>query len=81
MLFFLFSFLFLFFGRTARHAELPWPGMEPAPPAVEAQNLNHWTTREVQHAVLSNRASNLRYEETCSCFLKEEYRVAVIRHS
>ena len=22
-------------------------GVEPAPPALEAQNLNHWTTREV----------------------------------
>ena len=25
----------------------PRPGMEPVPPAVEAQSLNHWTTREV----------------------------------
>ena len=23
------------------------PGVEPAPPVLEAQNLNHWTTREV----------------------------------
>ena len=23
------------------------PGIEPVPPAVEAQGLNHWTTREV----------------------------------
>ena len=26
---------------------LPWPGIEPAPPAVEAQSLNHWKAREV----------------------------------
>ena len=26
--------------------ELPQPGIEPTPPAVEIQNLNHWTTRE-----------------------------------
>ena len=26
---------------------VPQPGMEPAPPAVEVQSLNHWTTREV----------------------------------
>ena len=26
---------------------VPRPGIEPAPPAVEAQHLNHWTTREV----------------------------------
>ena len=25
----------------------PWPGIEPIPPAMEAQILNHWTTREV----------------------------------
>ena len=25
----------------------PWPGIEPAPPAVEAWSLNHWTPREV----------------------------------
>ena len=24
------------------------PGMEPVPPALEAQRLNHWTAREVQ---------------------------------
>ena len=27
---------------------LPQPGVEPVPPAVEAQSLNHWTAREVQ---------------------------------
>ena len=25
-----------------------WPGIEPAPPAVEVWSLNHWTSREVQ---------------------------------
>ena len=29
------------------HAELPWPGIEPVPPAVEAWSLNHQTGREV----------------------------------
>ena len=29
---------------------VPWPGIEPLPSAVEVQNLNHWTAREVpQH--------------------------------
>ena len=27
-----------------RHAELPWLGIEPMPPALEVQSLNHWTT-------------------------------------
>ena len=26
---------------------VPWPGMEPGPPALETQTLSHWTTREV----------------------------------
>ena len=26
---------------------VPWPGIEPGPPALEAQNPNHWITREV----------------------------------
>ena len=26
---------------------VPWPGIEPAPPAVEAWSLNYWTAREV----------------------------------
>ena len=26
---------------------VPPPGIKPAPPALEAQNLNHWTAREV----------------------------------
>ena len=26
---------------------VPWPGSEPRPPALEAQSLSHWTTREV----------------------------------
>ena len=26
---------------------VPQPGIEPTPPAEEAQSLNHWTAREV----------------------------------
>ena len=26
---------------------VPWPGIEPGPPALGAQSLTHWTTREV----------------------------------
>ena len=25
---------------------VPWPGIAPRPPALEAQSLSHWTTRE-----------------------------------
>ena len=30
---------------------VPWPGIEPAPLAVEAQSLNHFTAREVPQTV------------------------------
>ena len=35
------------FGHAMQHAELPQPGIEPVPPALEAWSLNHWITREV----------------------------------
>ena len=51
----LFLFVCLFFGfflifwprHTACRILVPRPGIEPAPPAMKAQSLNHWTTREV----------------------------------
>ena len=33
--------------RTACGILVPRPGIEPVPPAVEVQSLNHWTAREV----------------------------------
>ena len=30
----------------------PRPGIEPMPPALEAQNVNHWTAREVLDSVI-----------------------------
>ena len=33
---------------------VPWPGIEPRPPALGAQSLKHWTTREVPICVLKN---------------------------
>ena len=38
--------LFFFLGAACRIL-VPWPGIKPVPPAMEAQSLNHWTTREV----------------------------------
>ena len=31
---------------------VPWPGIEPVPPALEAEGLNHWTAREVLNYIL-----------------------------
>ena len=33
--------------RKACGILVPQPGMEPVPPAAEAQSPNHWTAREV----------------------------------
>ena len=38
---------FFFFGYAACGILVPPPGFEPAPAALEAQHLNHWTAREV----------------------------------
>ena len=46
------QFFFTFFGSGPHYAAcgilVPLPGIELMPPAVEAQSLNHWATREVQ---------------------------------
>ena len=31
---------------------VPWPEIEPGPPALRAWNLNHWTTREVPEVII-----------------------------
>ena len=36
------------FGRVTYGILVPWPGIEPEPPAIEAQSPNHWITSEVQ---------------------------------
>ena len=63
ILYFLFCFvLFQFvvvvvvvvYDHPTQLVELPWPGTEPMPPAVEGQSLNHWITREVLVSVLLN---------------------------
>ena len=40
-------FTIFFFLADACRIWVPWPGIEPAPPAWRAWGLNHWTTREV----------------------------------
>ena len=37
---------------TACGILVPQPGIEPTPPAVEVQSVNHWTTREVPFIVI-----------------------------
>ena len=40
---------------------VPRPGIEPAPPALEAQSLSHWTTGEIPNLIFQVR--NLRFRE------------------
>ena len=44
---FFFFFLTFWLCLLARGILVPRPGIEPAPPAVEAQSLNHRSTREM----------------------------------
>ena len=44
---FTFCFLILFFGCVSWGILLPEPRIRRAPPALEMQNLKHWTSREV----------------------------------
>ena len=46
---FLVFILFIYFWpcRVACSILVPWPGIEPMPPVVEAPSLNRWITREV----------------------------------
>ena len=40
---------FNFFGHTVYGILVPQPWDRTHAPAVKVKNLNHWTTREVQH--------------------------------
>ena len=42
-------FGFFWLGLPACGILVPQPGIEPVPPAVEAQSLNYGTTRQVPH--------------------------------
>ena len=50
---YIFLILFIYFlsllGHTVWHGGIlvPRPGIKPAPPSLEAENFNQWTTREV----------------------------------
>jgi len=41
------GFFFFFAHHTACEILATGPEIKPTPPGVEAQSLNHWTTREV----------------------------------
>ena len=56
-------FFLLLFGHAVWYVELPQPGVQHKPPAVEVQNLNHWTIREVQRMAIFIRVINDGFSE------------------
>ena len=42
------NFFFFWLGFKACEILVPWPGIEPTPPAVVVWSLNHWTARQVK---------------------------------
>ena len=42
--------------------QVPWPGIEPWPPALGAQSLSRWTTREVQDLRLQSLNAEVRHK-------------------
>ena len=48
---YLFIYLFFYLAAPGLSCDMQdlvsWPGFEPGPPALGAQTVNHWTTREV----------------------------------
>ena len=52
----LFYYFIFIFGHTAAWGTLvAQPGIKPTLPALEAQSLNHWTTREIpRHSFLDS---------------------------
>ena len=50
----------------ARGILVPQPRMEPEPPALEVQSLNHWTTGEVPSFFLSALDNFFKYIQLCS---------------
>ena len=41
------SFIYLLFGYTVWHTELPLAGIKPVPPTMETGSLKHWTAGKV----------------------------------
>ena len=57
--YFIYLFLFYFFDWVACRILVPWPGVEPMPPAVEAWLPDHWTAREVPSSQFKIKAQVL----------------------
>ena len=66
--YFLNFLLFFWLCHAACRILVPQAGIEPTPPAMEVQNLNHWTVREVPTAgFLIWNLKFLKMKQSASC--------------
>ena len=56
------GFFFFWPRHTARGILVPQPGIEPVPPELGAQSLNHWTAREVPPYGILNKARDALHD-------------------
>ena len=55
MFYFSFIIYLFFWPHSTLDILVPWPGIEPTPPALEAWSLNHWATSEVPPSLCFKR--------------------------
>ena len=58
-------FFFFYYNHAACQIVVPQPGIEPAPPALEAWSLNHGTTSEVPGTHILNLFAFIKVELYC----------------
>ena len=64
-----FFFFFFWPHLTACGILVLRPGIEPTPPASEARSLNHWTTREVPHALFNGNSHSWQKSSDKDCMV------------
>ena len=67
-------FLFVFCAQRLLGILVSQSGIEPVPLAVEAQNPNHWTAREVSRRDFKNKKRKMVYVYHFWCFSLCRYR-------
>ena len=55
----LYLFIFLSLSHLACEILVPLPGMEPVLSAVEAQSINHWSTRDIPRMIFKSNENNI----------------------
>ena len=78
------AFFCFWLCNTACRILVPRPGIKPTPPAVEAQSLNHWTTREVCPGPILNSTGSFHHQHwvilhSCSLYVLKYSSVLELR--